>query len=299
MRVVVNLQVGNEVELINAHIHYHLNLGVAGYVICDLFSHDGTRERLQRYRTDPRFVIRHVTEHELIDEHGIHTQELSSWMLKTARQTLDADWVVRMDADEFLFPRNGDLHAYLAQQEQASTLSLVRRNAIFPASTYYFRYPLNRQELAEQLIVAKPTATHPDTFGQQQLPLLLTEVWTKIIVRAEIAQSFDPGAHYALDAQQQRLPLSEAPDIISVHFWFTSLHRFRRKVESIRRFEALIRKYREPTVGWQWSLWAKLQDEPGQENSIVAEYRRQFPDIQRLDALRQQGVVRRAGDYWK
>lgn len=300
MKIVMLLQVGNEVELIDANIAYHFSLGIDAMIVVDLFSIDGTREKLKRYEADPRVLIRYVSREELVDEHGIKTLELSSWMLQTAREQFAADWVVRLDADEFLFPANGQLHASLQAYQDQSVLELQRRNAIFAASGDTQPIPLNWLQLSQQSIVAKPYATnYLDFETHSSTPLILTRVGPKLLVKTPPAQAYGPGAHQVFDAQQQKVAQHPCTEILLVHFWFTTLTRFRHKAKILRQIEALMRKQHDPGIAWQWSRWSKLDDENTENDAVAQEFARQFPEPSHFQELQQGGIICAAQDYWQ
>ncbi|PCJ10666.1 MAG: hypothetical protein COB16_01395 [Rhodobacteraceae bacterium] len=297
MKIVSLIQVGNEVEIIDQHIAYHKSLGVDYFVIVDMFSEDGTSEKLDRYRNDPDFVIRRVLKNEVVDDTGIKTPELARWALAVGRDEFDADWIVRMDADEFLFPVNGNLKATLASYGDQKAFKVERRNAIFKSDETDPTLPLQWSDLSQLSIVSDPKAINAQQYQtSDDVPLILTMIQPKTIVRARSVEGFTTGAHDALDAMGHIISPGSADGIISVHFWFTTLSRFTRKAGNTAEFETLMRKHFGRDVGWQWSRWARLTAE-GQD-AIEREYYRQFPTEQEFQALVQQKKICHVGKYW-
>ncbi len=298
MKVVACIQVGNEVEIIDQHIAYHQSLGVDCFVILDLFSEDGTSEKLDEYRNDPQFVIRRVLRDEVVDDSGIRTPELARWAVSVARNQFAADWIVRMDADEFLFPETGNLKATLATFGDQQAFRIARLNAIFMSGETDPVLPQQWRDLSQSSIVSDPMATNAKLYQDaDEVPLILTKVQPKTIVRAKSVVGFDNGAHAALDAKGQIIPSGPAHGIISVHFWFTTLTRFARKARNTADFEASMRKHFSQGVGWQWSRWAQLATQ-GQD-AIEKEYSRQFPTEKEFQDLLRQKKICRAGKYWE
>ena len=297
MKIVANIMLGNEVELIEQHIQYHLAIGIEAFVIVDMFSRDGTIRKLERYRSDPRFKIRDVTPEEVIDESRLKTPELSSWMLEVARTEFQADWVIRLDADEFIFPRNGDLAASIAELDEYSALQIERRNVVFPSGSTSVNPPVSWQALSKYTVVAKPYQSTPDSYGNDpNLPLNLTRVCPKTIVKADSAYGFGNGAHMALDQHGKSLAAAPAESIISIQFWFTTYSRFAHKVEFIHSFESSINKQHRKNEGWQWSRWSKLFAQG--EDAVTTEFNWQFPKQAQFKELMDQGIISTVGKYW-
>ncbi|SOC15225.1 glycosyltransferase family 2 protein [Rhodobacter maris] len=300
MTIVANIQVGNEVELIDQHIAYHLALGIDGFVIADMASVDGTSERLERYRGDRRFVIRKYEMSALVDATVLRTAEIGDWMLAASRDHFAPDWVVRLDADEFLYAAR-PLEAALPAPDTQASFQIARRNAIFQDGQPIPPPPSNPEALAAFSIVAKPVKTSPSEYeSDDSLPLIMTEVAPKVLARPDRVAAYAPGGHGTCDTlgQRQISPLTNG--LLLVHFWFTTPGRFVRKARFTVEAKALLNQDPKSRQAWQWSRWAGLAEgeEAESEAAILQEYRRQFPGAAKLDALRQAGIVRRVGEYW-
>ena len=106
MQLALTLLAKNEADVIDANIAYHLGAGVDFVVATDNGSTDGTLEILERYERDG--VL------ELIREpSGVFRQ--GEWVTRMARRAAErgAGWVINADADEFWWPRAGDLKEVL------------------------------------------------------------------------------------------------------------------------------------------------------------------------------------------
>jgi len=98
----------DEVDIVDAHIAFHLNAGVDLVVATDHRSRDGTTEILESYERKG-YV-------HLIREEGERILQVE-WMTRMARLAASehgADWVLLSDADEFWWPRGGSLKEVLA-----------------------------------------------------------------------------------------------------------------------------------------------------------------------------------------
>lgn len=106
MKIVETLLVRDEEDVVGSHLAFHLNAGVDFVVAIDHESTDGTTEVLEAFARDG-----HVRR---IEKRGAMREE--EWRTELARVAAaehGADWVINADADQFWWPRRGDLHATL------------------------------------------------------------------------------------------------------------------------------------------------------------------------------------------
>jgi hypothetical protein len=111
VQLALTLLAKNEADVIDANIAYHLNAGVDFVVATDNGSSDGTLEIFERYE---RLGVLH-----LIREPSSDFQQ-GEWVTRMARLAAErgADWVINADADEFWWPRAGDLKEALERLPQ-------------------------------------------------------------------------------------------------------------------------------------------------------------------------------------
>src|SRR5580765_8041230 len=107
MAIVMTLCVKDEEDILDAQLAFHLNAGVDLVIVTDTGSTDGTLEILERYRAAGVLELRHD-----------HARPLRQGPVRTAMARLaaaehGAEWVFSSDADEFWWPRGGDLRAVL------------------------------------------------------------------------------------------------------------------------------------------------------------------------------------------
>jgi len=108
MKLVMTLLVRDEADILDAQIAFHLHAGVDFVIATDNRSTDGSTEILERYE---RAGVLH-----LIREQGDDMRQ-SEWVTRMARLAatgFGADWVLHADADEFWWPRGGNLQEVLA-----------------------------------------------------------------------------------------------------------------------------------------------------------------------------------------
>jgi hypothetical protein len=102
VKLALTLLAKNEADVVDANVAYHLSAGVDFVVATDNGSTDGTTEILERYERDR---VLH-----LIREPSSNFQQ-GEWVTRMARLAAEqgADWVINADADEFWWPRAGNL----------------------------------------------------------------------------------------------------------------------------------------------------------------------------------------------
>ncbi len=108
MKLAMTLLARDELDIIEAHLAFHLNAGVDIVIVSDHKSEDGTTDILESYAREG-YV-------HLIRRDDAYVQQ-SEWVTEMARLAAtehDADWVINSDADEFWWPREGSLKDVLA-----------------------------------------------------------------------------------------------------------------------------------------------------------------------------------------
>ena len=103
VKLALTLLAKNEADIVDANVAYHLAAGVDFVVATDNGSSDGTTRIFERYE-----------QRGVLAPHPRAEQRLSTRPLGDARMArraaeLGADWVMNADADEFWWPRAGDL----------------------------------------------------------------------------------------------------------------------------------------------------------------------------------------------
>jgi glycosyl transferase family 2 len=127
VKLVMTLLVRDEEDIVEDHLVYHLNQGVDFVVATDNNSVDGTRDVLDRFQR-----MGYV---EVIDEPD-DTYDQWRWVTRMARRAATdrgADWVINSDADEFWWPKTGNLRSVLdAVPTRYGVLSAPRVNLVPP-----------------------------------------------------------------------------------------------------------------------------------------------------------------------
>jgi Glycosyl transferase family 2 len=107
MKIVMTLLVRDEEDIVSENLQYHLEQGVDHVIVTDNRSRDSTRDLLEPFRRSGLVTV--------IDEQD-DTYAQGHWVTRMARLAAadGADWVVHTDADEFWWPKEGDLRTCLA-----------------------------------------------------------------------------------------------------------------------------------------------------------------------------------------
>ncbi|WP_240181825.1 glycosyltransferase family 2 protein [Nocardioides sp. 616] len=103
MRIIGTLMVRDEVDIVAAMVEHHLAQGLDTIIVTDNASVDGTREVLESYAETGLVELHHDAEHRK------QQRDVVTRMARRARTRFRADWVLNLDADEFLVPRDRSL----------------------------------------------------------------------------------------------------------------------------------------------------------------------------------------------
>ena len=280
------LGVKDERELLPHCMAWLRRIGVERVAAIDCGSSDGSLEWLLAREADELQV------HRFSDL----DPDAAAWERLNIRlaQSLDARWVLFLDADEFWIPASGHLRD-CAGLETFDTLRVHRfnvplaRSGPLPGSG---EIPGDAESLS--LIVEPVPDFRARLDSDPGLPWIRGVPVPKIMARPEGIGGLADGGH-AMSARTGELREGVPADLLIAHLPFTNAARFERKLANIRRVFEVHSDYFGEHLAWHWRRWLALDG----ADAVREEFQRQAFDGQALEQLRRQGVVMSAADWFR
>lgn len=205
MKIVMTLLVRDEEDILESHLRFHLSRGVDFILVTDNLSEDSTPNILERFAREGRVrVIREADD----------TYSQAVWVTRMARMAHEehgADWVINSDADEFWWPKQGDIRHTLSSIPTQSGLLEVPRVNFLPR-------PEDGRRFYERMILRDVVSQN--TCAEPLPPKVCHRGCPDVVV----AQGNHEAEGTGLDAFEKRQPL------IILHFPMRSYPQFERKI---------------------------------------------------------------------
>ncbi|GGD17568.1 hypothetical protein GCM10007231_15710 [Nocardioides daphniae] len=152
--------VRDEVDVVAAMVEHHLDQGVDLLVVTDNASVDGTTEVLAAYEATGRIELHHDPVHR--KQQG----DVVTAMARRARTVHRADWVLNLDADEFMLARDPGLTVRAALEAtplhlNAFTVDVVNMIGPTAESGAGFDRLVWRDHRPDDLLVERELHAHP------------------------------------------------------------------------------------------------------------------------------------------
>jgi len=289
MRIAANLGVKDEIELIDATINHLRAIGVDIIIACDMGSTDGTLDVLERYRSKDDFWILQLDEQTT-------TEDWSRANLELIRKA-NVDWVVFLDADEYLLPAAGSLRECEALVN-ADVVAVDAFNIPLGPDGPLMPNRLTPSGYGELSLVAKPMEMNRFRCHLQENPkasFIQMEWPAKMMARPERIAAVGDGAHSVMPVEGAILRSVEPADLLIAHLPFSTRSRFARKIANIRRVFEIHDAYMGPDIGWHWRHWLALAD----QGRFDEEFDRNVFDAETIAALRARDVIRSAHEIFR
>lgn len=287
MRIAALLGVMDEVELLPRCLEHLYRIGVDAVLARDGGSTDGSLELLLSLQGE-RLRVERIGE----DEIGDHV--LCSRREAEAVRSLEADWVVFLDADEFWLPATGSLRDGPQWHDEAVDMIQVQRyNVALARSGPLAPALMAPQGYAETALFARAVPHFRKHLQEQPLTPWITGVpVAKFAARPGCLASVDVGWHGAQGRDGKPIRRQPSADIVVAHLPFTTESRFRRKVDNIRRMLSSHPECFPPDSAWHWRRWAALPS----ASAVEHEFALQCLSDAELAALRADGALRSAAE---
>jgi hypothetical protein len=287
MTIAAVLGVKDEVDLVEASITHLRRIGVDSITVSDYGSTDGTLDVLEELRRAGDVSVLHVDSTTIVDYATWSSRELT-----LARQT-GTDWVVFLDADEFLIPASGSLRD-CRHLSEADVLVVDRFNVVLTSDRLLMPADLAPANHGDLLLFTRQVdhfrryvETHPE------VPFITVMPGAKVMARPQVIGDLAP-AHHDLEATGAHVRRIDTTDLLIAHVAFSTASRFAGKLENIRVEMAQHPGYFVEDMAWHWRRWAGMT-EPG---AVEREFARQVLDAPTLQVLRRDGIVRSAAEIF-
>ena len=208
----------DEADIVDAQLEFHLNAGVDLVVATDHRSEDDTTEILESYARGGHVQLLRE------DSDGFDQSAWVTRMSRLAATELAADWVLHSDADEFWWPRGGNLKEVLA--------ATPPRYGVLRAPIRHFFLSANcgNGSFAERMVVRARLIA---PVNQPESPLRPN---THIVHRADRGAVVTAGNHALRGSALVPLPGWHPIEVL--HFPLRSPEQARRKYENWVRVRA-------------------------------------------------------------
>ena len=200
------------------------------------------------------------------------------------------DWIMFIDADEFVLPMQDDIGSVVGNLP-SDLVKIARYNVPLLSPVLLPDAAWNLADYRDLPLIVETEDLSPAGKGVSK-PWAFHKIVPKVICRSESFYRFNLGAHNAFDRSGNPLKSSLTSDIIIAHFPFSTLERFELKVKNAEEFLQKWAVYYNKTSAWHWRKWIAISKASG----LADEFQAQTIPEEELGRLVDQGVIRRAAD---
>jgi glycosyltransferase involved in cell wall biosynthesis len=206
------LMIKNEEDIIFHNLAWIYYIGIRKIVVINNNSDDATSAILKRFRTRHPDVEMLIVNDAIV--RYIQGQKMTGIMRLAASVWPDCEWVVPVDADEFLVPDNG-LHNLKNIPDEIDAI-------VIPKAYHHVR-----------LDKADGRNFENDTFARMSIRTELHRAPPKILLRPRAFLKLGPGNHYAIPVNELNPVRYSSGQICGAYyreFSIRSYHQFKKKV---------------------------------------------------------------------
>jgi hypothetical protein len=261
----------DEPDMLERCIAHHLKIGVERIFVS--LNLDDPASAAVTTRFGEGVIGRHVA------DFAADPFEFFTAAIAAAREWAQPDWVMLVDTDEFWLPRSADIHA-TANLEHSDLVTVERYNApSIKTAGSLIAWP-EVIDLSVPIFGAPEISVHAfETNPASNPPWITTKVMPKIMVRPELVERVERGAHAVVGKRAMRITAGH--DLLVVHLPFTTRDRFVRKIEAIRQRLRLYGHRFPPGAAFHWKRWLEVDA----EQLIDQEFDRQIVDASEVEVL--------------
>ena len=286
MKIAAVVGVKDECDLIQPCLERLWAVGVGPILVLDDHSTDGTLDVVDRLMSrSPASLERTILRPDFGPNMRMEGPVFGRFVSQHS-----PDWLLVIDADEFLICANNDLQAILANIVEP-VLSIERFNVPLTNDPFV---PVTGTDGSAFLDV--PLITGRELLNRKILEesvdrrWIMNKILPKLACRPRGVAEYGLGWHSVLDSSGQPIPASPAKGIVIVHLPMTTRERFIRKVDNARQF---FRNYGDNYPGdaaWYWKRWVDLAD----RGLLEVEFEAQRMGDSEMNRLIDLGVIERA-----
>ncbi|WP_420589120.1 glycosyltransferase family 2 protein [Bacterioplanoides sp.] len=246
LRLAMTILVKNEADIIEDNVRFHARQGVDCFVVMDNGSDDGTRQILEKLKSE--FDL------HIIDQPAQNYQQ-AAWMTQLAeyaRSVMNADLVISNDADEFWVSESGgSLKQHLSANDSVVTVKrhnmALSEEALEPGYHY----------MNSNLVVKNPIMYDSNAqINESAVSMLLVKISPKTIVNPHGLIKMKGGNHRAKHGWR----LINKRDESNIHVYHYPIRSYQQFEANIQNRKRLL-ETTNARMGDHYRRWVKLLDE--------------------------------------
>ncbi len=288
MKIVACIGFGDEGSLLSDCLSHLFSIGVDAVVVTHMSRSDADSARLRTQfdgRPDVALLQIRQTDAEAF--------EFPQTMLACAQRQFAPDWLLFGDADEFWLPRGGSLRTLLASARY-DVLQVPRFNLALEAGPDG-PVPRDLRHPEGPLMFVGGPANDPELIaGAPDHRWIAGGVGRKVLARSATTARLTLGMHDVVPPPGVEPIRAVAADVAIAHLPFTTLERFRYKVQGVREMLEHHGHRLRGNEAWHWRRWLELED----TGRLDEEFRRQLLPPETLDEWRARGLLQTPDEYF-
>lgn len=214
-KVVMTLLVKNEEDILEKNLIFHKAMGVDGFIVTDNLSDDNTGNIIKKYM-EKGWILECIEERsqDYCQADWVHRMAI------LARKKYNADWIINADADEFWFPKGGNIKECLHVQNSKFFVPIY--NMLSENDDWQYNIHKVVNNFSDKMTDRLKKEGRLSQFSQFSVSI------PKVIVRACEYKMIHLGNHNCDVIHEGKKIIS--PDIQIYHFNIRGMEHFKRKM---------------------------------------------------------------------